>query len=161
MVATLHRKSRSVARAKLLVGSALVVAGVLAMLASTASARYLSFGGATSQPGGRAQVTMVARLNHHKIRLSVTGLTVSASFTCADGSVTPILADPQPKTGPMNRKGYFSGTVPVNPGGSQTVSGQVTRNLRSISGTFQANYADPTHGRCDTGPVTWTATVGG
>ena len=161
MFAKLQRKSRSVARAKLLVGSALVVGAILAMLASTASARYLSYGGATSQPGGRAQVTLVARLNHHKVRLSVTGLTVSASFTCADGSTTPILADPQSKTGPMSRKGHFAGTVPVNPGGSQTVTGRVTRNLRSMSGTFQANYADATHGRCDTGPVTWTATVGG
>jgi hypothetical protein len=156
-----HPKSRPVSRAKLLVGSTLVIGALLVTLASTASARFLTYGGATSQSGGRAQMTLVGRIHRHKLTLSLTAFTVSASFKCADGSTSPILADPNSKFGPVSRRGYFAGSVPVNPGGTQSFSGQVARSLNSVTGTFQANYVDPTHGKCDTGTVTWTATRGG
>jgi hypothetical protein len=156
-----RHKSRPASRVKILIASTAVIAALLATLASTASARFIPYGGTTSQPGGRAQMYLVARFINHKVRLNLAGFTVSASFKCADGTTSPILPDPNSKIGPVSRRGFFSGSLPVNPSGTQVFSGQVARNLRSITGTFQANYLDPTHGRCDTGPVTWAVVVHG
>ncbi len=160
MFAQLLLKTRSVTRATILIASAAAVAVIFAMLADTASARFLNYGGTTSQSGGRTQLSVVARVHRHKTTLSLAGFSVSASYRCTDGTITPVQPSPVTISGPISRRGYFSGSVPVN-GGTHSLTGQIAPKLRSVSGTFQANYTDPAHGTCDSGPLTWTVFPGG